>query len=207
MKTKLLTAAAAVAAGVIAIGALAACGSPAAPGVPSVSNRPAGAATGAAGDASDARRARLHDAAQCIRQHGIPTYQDPMLTSDGHVYTDVRSYQDAPWEALEAVDQACGQLVAAAQFQPDETAPAPPRLVEAGVKASRCMRANGLPDVKDPTSTSPFVPGHGFTLTEGELPADADNKDDPRIKRAFTACRALMDDEIRLSSLGNLAGA
>jgi hypothetical protein len=207
VKTKLLTAAVTMAASVIAVGALASCDAPPEPGVPSVSSRPERAATGGAGDVSDARRAKLHDAAQCIRQHGIPTYQDPVLTSDGHVYADARSVQDAAPETLDAVDQACGQLIAAAQFQPDEIAPAPPRLVAAGVKASQCLRANGLPNVKDPAGTSPFVPGHGFTLGLGELPADATSKDDPTIKRAFTACRALMDEEIRLSSLGNLAGA
>src|SRR4051812_23597710 len=41
-----------------------------------------------AGDGSAARRAKLHAAANCIRQHGLPKYQDPVLTADGYVYTD-----------------------------------------------------------------------------------------------------------------------
>src|SRR5262245_17101923 len=118
VKTRLLTAAAAGAIAVVAVGA---CASPAATGVPSVPGAAGRAATAAAGDASEARRAKLHDAASCTRQHGIPTYQDPVLTSDGHVYTDVRSIQDATQEALDAVDQACSSLIAAAQFRPDET--------------------------------------------------------------------------------------
>ena len=43
---------------------------------------------------STTRVAQLHTAAQCIREHGVPSYQDPVLTGDGHVYTDARSIQD-----------------------------------------------------------------------------------------------------------------
>ena len=38
-----------------------------------------------------AREAALHAAAQCIRQHGIPSYADPVLTARGQVYSDSRS--------------------------------------------------------------------------------------------------------------------
>jgi hypothetical protein len=183
---------------------LAGCGRSASPGVPSLggrSARPAGA-TG------PARAAALHAAAQCIREHGIPTYQDPVLTADGHVYTDARSIQDADRNTrdtptLDTVRRACGQLVAAAGFQPDDEAPAPPKLVAAGVKAAQCLRANGLPNYRDPTSSSPFVPGHGFQISSDEVPAGG--KADPTVQRALQACRPLLDEEIRQSSLGNLA--
>jgi hypothetical protein len=49
----------------------------------------------ATGDASTARRTALHKAADCIRQHGAPDYQDPVLTKDGGVYTT--STPCAPW--------------------------------------------------------------------------------------------------------------
>jgi hypothetical protein len=182
---------------------LAGCASsgPAVPSLGGRTNQPAGA-TGAA------RAAALHAAAQCIREHGIPTYQDPVLTSDGHVYTDERSIQDADRDnrdapTLQAVQRACHDLIAAAGFAPDDEAPAPPRLVAAGVKAAQCVRANGLPNYRDPTSATPFVPGHGFSITGDQMPAGG--KADPLAQQAFRACRALLDDEIRESSLGNLA--
>jgi hypothetical protein len=207
----------------LAAGALTGCGSaaktpevPSLPGGSASSTPSAGAsgaardakgkpqATGPAGDNSDARRHKLHAAAECIRGHGIPTYQDPVLTADGHIYTDARSYQNATDAALTAVDSACGALMAAAQFRPDEQAPAPPKLVQAGVKVAQCLRAHGMPEVTDPTSTTIFTPGHGFAMT-GTLPPGG--KDNPVVRGALDACRDAIQEETRLSSMESLAGA
>lgn len=206
----------------VALAALAACAHHDSPTVPSLGGTgapTAPAASGAggakggdgkdytptgAGPTGEARRQALHAAAECIRQHGIPTYQEPVLTADGHVYTDARSMQDASDDTLHAVQDACKQLIDAAQFEPDQQAPAPPALVQAGVKAAECLRANGLPNVKDPTSSTRFTPGHGFGLSRDELPGD---KTDPTVQRAFQACRALLDQETRQSSLGSLGSA
>jgi hypothetical protein len=207
---------------VVVLAALAGCGStksPAVPSLPGSSAGPAGSAdpggragkgepraTGAAGDFSPERRQKLHDAADCIRRHGIPTYADPVLTGDGHVYTDARSYQGADQPTLTAVDQACGQLVAAAGFQPNEEAPAPPALLQAGVKAAQCMRAHGLPDFADPTSTTMFTPGHGFGITNpNSMPPGG--KQNPVFRSAIDACKPLLDEENRLSTLEQLGHA
>jgi hypothetical protein len=208
---------------IIVVGALAACGhAPASPTVPRLSGgvqatgTPSGGASGngkdpfgiggaESTDSSAARKAKLHAAAECIRQHGVPTYQDPVLMSDGHVFTDARSLQDADEPTIEAVQSACHTLIAAAQFQPGEQAPAPPKLVQAGVKAAQCLRANGLPNMKDPTSTSIFTPGHGFGLTPDEIPAGG--KENPVVQHAFGACRPLLDEETRQSTLESLGNA
>lgn len=187
-----------------ALGTLAACGHPASPAVPHLPGQ-ASHSVSQAGDASPARKAKLHAAADCIRQHGIPTYKDPVLTSDGHVYTDARSVQDASDATMHAVQAACATQISAAGFQPDEQAPAPPAMVQAGVKAAQCLRANGLPHVKDPTGATLFTPGHGFGVTQDEMPSGG--KQDPTVQRAFTACRALLDAEIRLSTLESLGNA
>ena len=50
-----------------------------------------------------ARAAALQAAAQCIRQHGIPGYADPVLTGSGAVYSDSRSIQNASDPAVSAV--------------------------------------------------------------------------------------------------------
>jgi hypothetical protein len=163
---------------------------------------------------STTRVAQLHAAAQCIREHGVPTYQDPVLTADGYVYTDARSIQDVGVKQsqaqrdgiLTAIRQACGNLFATAGLQPDDESPAPPQLVHAGVRAAQCLRANGLPNMRDPNSETPFTPGHGFGLSSDELPNNgALGKQDPAVQRAFTACRSLLDAEIRASSLSSLA--
>ena len=168
--------------------------------------------THAQGGYSTTRVSQLHAAAQCIRSHGVPSYQDPVLTANGQVYTDARSFQDLGKDeaheqsVIDGIRQACGNLIAVAGFQPSDEAPAPPQLVQAGVRAAGCLRANGLPNYRDPTSASAFTPGHGFGITADELPNNgALGKQDPAVQRAFTACRSLLDEEIRQSDLTYLA--
>ena len=180
---------------------LAGCGGSAtsSPGVPALSQA---AGQGAQGQGGSARAAALHAAAQCIRQHGIPSYADPVLTASGQVYTDSRSMQDAPQPVLDAVYHACSALAAQAGLNPGREPPAPPQLVEAGVRSAQCMRAHGLPNFKDPTAQSLYTPGHGFGISAGEIPAGG--KLDPAYQAAASACRALLDDEIRASTLASL---
>jgi hypothetical protein len=165
-------------------------------------------------DHSANRAALLHAAAQCVRAHGVPGYQDPVLTADGHVYTDARSFEDATARASRsqedalyaAIQSACGHLLAAAGMQPEDESPAPPALVAAGVRSAQCLRAHGLPNMRDPNSQTAFTPGHGFGLSADELPNNgALGKGDPTVQRALTACRSLLDAEIRASSLSSLA--
>jgi len=150
-----------------------------------------------------ARAAALHAAAQCIRQHGIPSYADPVLTASGQVYSDSRSIQDAPQQVANAVYQACSALAARAGLNPSYEPPAPPQLIEAGVRSAECLRAHGLPNVQDPTAQSPYTPGHGFGFTANEIPAGG--KSDPAYQAAAHACRALLDAEISASTLASLS--
>jgi hypothetical protein len=182
----------------------AACGGPApggsaAPAVPSLSQP--GAATGG-GATGGSRAAALHAAAQCIRQHGIPGYQDPVLTPGGQVYTDSRSFENAPQPVVNAIQQACRVPLTRARLTPDGEPPAPPRLVQAGVRSAECLRAHGMLNVQDPTAQSPYTPGHGFGFRGNEMPAGG--KASPVYQHAAQACRSLLDAEIRASTLASL---
>jgi hypothetical protein len=148
------------------------------------------------------RSAELHAAAQCIRQHGIPSYTDPVLTPGGQVYTDSRSFDNAPRSVWDAVQQACGALAARAGLSPDAEPPAPPQLIQAGVRSAECLRAHGLPNVYDPTAQTAYTPGHGFGFTASEIPPGG--KADPTYQHAAQACRSVLDAEIRASTLGSL---
>ena len=173
------------------------CSSGASPAsVPSLSG--AGSSQGAGGS----RAAELRAAAQCIRQHGIPGYADPVLTPSGAVYSDWRSIQDASQPVLGAVQAACGSVLARAQLNPMHEPPAPPQLVQAGVHAAECMRAHGLPNDADPTASTPYTPGHGFGLSAGEIPAGG--KLSHGFQQAIHACQRLDDAEIRASTLSSL---
>ena len=199
---------------------LAGCGSSgsSAPAVPSLSeaagqgSQPAGqGASGSPGASAQAessqgswagRAAELHAAAQCIRQHGVPAYADPVLTASGQVYTDSRSLDDAPRSVWDTLQQACGALAARAGLSPDAEPPAPPQLIQAGVRAAECMRAHGLVNDRDPTAQTPYTPGHGFGLDSSEVPAGG--KASPVFQGAAHACRSILDAEIRASTLASL---
>jgi hypothetical protein len=173
------------------------CGGSAAPAaVPSL-----GGASGGAGTGGN-RAAELRAAAQCIRQHGVPGYADPVLTPTG-VYSDSRSIQDASPAALSDVRAACGALMARAGLNPENEPPAPPQLVQAGVRSAECARAHGLPKVKDPTSHSPYTPGHGFGMTADEVPAGG--KLSQGFQEAAHDCGRLFAAEIRASTLSSLS--
>jgi hypothetical protein len=174
------------------------------PAVPSLSQSAAGGAAAQGGGGSDPSRASaLHAAAQCIRQHGIPRYSDPVLTPGGAVYTDARSFQNAGQQVVTAIYQACRTLMTEANLQPLSEPPAPVQLVQAGVTAAECLRANGLPNITDPTTQSSYVPGHGFQMNRNEMPAAG--KASPVWQHARQACNAQVDAEITASTLGSLS--
>jgi hypothetical protein len=175
---------------------LSACGgSSSSPQVPSLGGA---AGTGSAGG----RAARLHRVAECIRQHGVSSFPDPILTATGQVYFDMRSLQDASRGALDEAAHACAALAVQAGFNPNAEPPAPPQLVAAGVRASECLRAHGLSAMRDPNSSTPYVPGHGFSLSADEVPAGG--KGDPLFQRAAQACSRQTDAEIQASTLASL---
>ena len=181
---------------------VAACGGSgsAPPSVPSLSQS---ATAGQAGSSAGGSRASaLHAAAQCIRQHGIPGYTDPVLTPGGQVYTDSRSFEDVSRSAADAVEHACAALLAAADLSPMREPLAPPQLVQAGVRAAECLRAHGLPNVTDPTARSQYTPGHGFGMSASEMPAGG--KQSPVWQLARQACVAQVDAEIQASTLASL---
>jgi hypothetical protein len=157
------------------------------------------------GDGSAERRARLRAAAQCVREHGAPNYQDPVLTADGRVYTDEVALRELDEQEAEAVETACAEQIRAANFDIADQAPPPPAVIQAGVRSAECLRAHGLPNVKDPTANSRFTPGKGFGLNPDDLPAGG--KEDPTVRRALGECRSVLNEEARLSSLGNLTNA
>jgi hypothetical protein len=181
---------------------VAACGSspsssptvPAAPGA-------AKASTGNSG--GRASSAAVAAAVRCIRDHGIPAYQDPVITPSGSVYTDSRSFDDAPDSTRRAVGRACQTLMTRASMDPGHQPPAPAALVQAGVKTAQCARAHGLPAMKDPNSEANYTPGHGFGHTAAELPG---GKDSPGFASFRQACRAEIDAEMKASTLASLGG-
>jgi hypothetical protein len=177
------------------------------PSVPSLSQSAAAnqsQAAGIQGGGSDSPRGRaLYAAAQCIRQHGIPGYQNPVLSSNGQVYSDTRSISDASQAVVDAMRHACASQLVQANLVLGSEPPAPPQLVQAGVRAAECDRANGMPNVTDPTARSTYTPGHGFGMSASEVPAGG--KRSPIWQHARQACHVQIDAEIAASTLGSLS--
>ena len=142
-------------------------------------------------------------AVRCIRDHGIPGYKDPVVTPDGAVFTDVRSFEEAPQSTATDVVRSCRALLVRAHLDPGSVPPAPAALVQAGVKSAQCARAHGLPNMHDPNAESSYTPGHGFGHSADEITG---GKDSPGFQAFRTACRAVIDAEIRASSLASLGG-
>ena len=191
----------AVAAALASCAMVAACGGPSGGGsaVPSLGT----SAAGGGGGAGQSRASELDAAASCIRQHGIPAYHDPVLTPGGQVYTDSRPFDDAPAAITNAVLSTCRTLIVRADFHPDGEPPAPPQLVQAGVRTAECERLHGMPNVTDPTSSSMYTPGHGFGISAAEAPAGG--KASPGFQQSLRACHRQIAAELRASTLGSLS--
>jgi len=155
---------------------------------------------------ADDRTAKLHEAAECLRQHGVEHFPDPVLGADGQVFTDTRALEEKePDTTVSTAMTACRDKINAANWNPDQLPPAPAALVAAGVKSAQCLRSHGLPNVKDPTASSVYTPGHGFGLRADELPPGMDKRS-PVMRQALEACRSILDAETAASSLNQLAG-
>jgi hypothetical protein len=154
---------------------------------------------------SSSRIAALHQAADCLRRHGITNFHDPVLGANGQVFTDARPLQSASDGVLRAAQSACRGQLSAADWNPEQEPPAPAALVAAGVKAAQCLRQHGMPNYRDPTAASEYTPGHGFGISQDEMPPGAD-KTNPTVQQAFSACRSVLDAETAASNLRNLSG-
>jgi hypothetical protein len=172
-------------------------------GAAAVPSLGSGAAAGSGAPAAGTSTASLHAAAECVRQHGIPGFADPVRTPSGAAYIDLRSLQDAPASVVNAVRASCRSLLVRAGLTSENEPPAPPALVQAGVRAAECERAHGLPALRDPTAQSPYTPGHGFGMTGGEVPG---GKLGHGFQEAIRACGTQISAEIRASTLSSLGG-
>jgi hypothetical protein len=153
--------------------------------------------------------AALHAAAQCIRDHGVPSYADPVVGPGNAVYADQRSLENVSQTVLEGVRQACRDLAAAANWDPSERPHPTAQMLRDGVHEAQCFRVHGLPNWPDPRPTDTFDPGHGFQVNDsafaGAVSPGANPKQSSAFRDAATACRAEIDATTRDSQLANLA--
>jgi hypothetical protein len=138
-------------------------------------------ATGAAHTAPAHDRAGatqlIHTAAQCLRDHGIPNFPDPVFDTHGQLQIDDQLLRSLPASVTQAAEQACTAQIDAAQQAADAQRPAatPQELAQA-TRFAQCMRQHGWPNFPDPDAHGSFS-----SSTPGAMPP---TKSDP----SFRAC-------------------
>ena len=132
----------------------AACG-----GSPSAS-RMAGSTTHQSATTSSRTHAR-HLAGQCIRQHGIPNFPDPIVATSGpakgKAILDKQALRPVPNSVVTRAMAACQTALAQAGISGHTAGPTISTADQADyLRAAACMRSHGITDFPDPT----FSGGH-----------------------------------------------
>jgi hypothetical protein len=138
---------------------------------------------------------------RCMRSHGVPNFPDP--TTSGAFQAQISGYHtrvvlgDIPGvnpvsPAFKAAQSACQKLLPGAF--PKSGPPSATAMAQARACAE-CMRAHGVPNFPDPTTT---MPSHGppfnglVNQINGAvfaLPAATINTQSPAFKQAATICK------------------
>jgi hypothetical protein len=121
----------------------------------------------------------LHAAAQCIRDHGVTNFPDPVIAADGSVQYDKQLLNSLPDSVTHPIQQACqAQITAAQQYvDPSGQQQATPQELATDRRLAECMRQHGYPNFPDPS------PDGGFQFPAGSQPP---LKSSP----AFQTCRS-----------------
>ena len=160
----------------------AACSSnPSSPGVAGAGITPttgSSTANQAATGSNAARSSALLAYSECMRSHGVPSFPDP--NAQGQILV-----QGGPGSALNPSSPAFAAAQKACQSKmPAPTAGQQAQALEGALKQSQCMRAHGIADFPDPTSSG----GGRVTLHVQATPGSDLNPNDPLFRAAQKAC-------------------
>ena len=131
------------------------------------------------------RRSEALAFSQCMRGHGVANFPDP--SADGQVKIASSSGINFSSPAFEAAESACQNL---ADGGPTASGPSP-EILGKFLAFSKCMRAQGISDFPDPT-TSPPPPAPGRTVSNDGVYlfiAVTFDVNSPTYKAASAACR------------------
>jgi len=169
----------------------AACG-----GSPSAS-RMAGSTTHQSATTSSRTHAR-HLAGQCIRQHGIPNFPDPIVATSGpakgKAILDKQALRPVPNSVVTRAMAACQTALAQAGISGHTAGPTISTADQADyLRAAACMRAHGITNFPDPT----FSGGH----VSFPIPAGLDIHS-TQVTRARLTCEKLIPSGLPYSGSG-----
>jgi hypothetical protein len=122
----------------------------------------------------------IHTAAQCIRDHGVPNFPDPVLDARGNMQIDRTILDNLPAAVQQTAQNACkSQINAAQQAAEPARPPATPAELASETRFAACMRQHGYPNFPDPDPDGTF---------SARVPGAMPDKSSP----AFGACRQLL---------------
>jgi hypothetical protein len=167
-------------------GSVAHLGSPASK-TSTTSSTAAGSGGGSGSSASPESQAVAYSA--CVREHGVPNFPDPRVSTNGHEVKVAIGVTPAITgnPHFKSAQQACGKLLPGGgpgegsnhQITPSEQAQY--------LKAAACIRSHGLPTFPDPTFS-----GGGVHISHQGL-----NESSPVFKAAVRACESLIPASVR----------
>jgi hypothetical protein len=141
-------------------------------------------------DASPTTGASKADAIQryssCMRSHGVPKFPDPKASGGGMSLTiGPGTGVDPNSPQFQAAGKACQKLMPGGGKAPSPAMQA--KALAQMLKFSACMRAHGLPDFPDPTTS-----GGGIQLSIGSKKGSGLNPRSPLFQAAQKACQSVM---------------
>lgn len=91
--------------------------------------------------------------AKCMRANGVPAFPDP--SSEGGFTFRAGGGVDPGSPAFRAAQQKCAKLMPLGGLSPGTTTHPTSQWLAQMIKAAQCMRAHGVPNFPDPTTTVP----------------------------------------------------
>jgi hypothetical protein len=128
------------------------------------------------------------EAAQCIREHGVPNFPDPAVSAG---QLTLPGNNEPPPEA-DAALAACRSILdrlPPSALGEDEQAPGPEDVPQL-LRFAQCIRENGIPDWPDPKADG------SFPIMDTPLAREGKSS---RMQRATQACQQYWDGGIRAS--------
>jgi hypothetical protein len=143
------------------------------------------------GDSPTSGSSKRGDAAYrysaCMRKSGVPKFPDPQPSSGGGMSLTMGPGTgiDPKSPQFQAAEKACKELLPnGGKVSPAMQAKALAQML----KFSACMRAHGLPDFPDPTTSA----GGGIQLSIGGKKGSGLNPSSPIFQAAQKACQSVM---------------
>lgn len=146
-------------------------------GVASAGGSPSSPTGSASSGGGDSEQDQLLAYSQCMRNNGVPNFQDPEIGDNGEFTLDLNG-EGLDQATLQAAQDKCRHLL------PNGGVPQTmdPERLEQLRRYAQCMRDNGVPSFPDPSSEGLQLNGNDPQL----------NPESPAYKRANAACKHYM---------------